>query len=265
MRHKGRCLRTIMFTNINETDDALYDPVNFESIWEEENLSPCTTVREMTLDEFQSEYEIDPSVFHEEFEFRIEPALDNKFDEEMGQNHENHRKETHSPSVAKSSSENSCKFVDLSESDVQTLIQEQSNKGTLKKTLCDIKKFENFLKSKNGHSEMSKLEPEKLDQYLANFILSIRKADRHEYEPSTLRDIVSSLDRKLKRQKYPHQIMNSSTPDFQLSRDALKAKQKSLKNKEREINPTEHVLLPITRSTCCMKRVSYAATMQKAS
>ena len=63
----------------------------------------------------------------------------------MGQNHENHRKETHSPSVAKSSTGNSCKFVDLSESDVQTFIQEQSNKGTLKKTLCDVKKFENFI------------------------------------------------------------------------------------------------------------------------
>ena len=84
---------------------------------------------------------------------------------------------------------------------------------------------------------MSKLEPEKLDHYLENFILSIRKADGHEYEPSTLRDIVSSLHRKLKRQKYPHQIMNSSTPDFQLSRDALKAKQKSLKKQGKGNKP----------------------------
>ena len=79
---------------------------------------------------------------------------------------------------------------------------------------------------------MSKMEPGKLDQYLANFILSIRKADGHEYKPSSLRDIVSSLDRKLKRQKYPYQIMNSSTPEFQLCRDVLKAKQKSLKKKQ---------------------------------
>ena len=33
--------------------------LSFELVWEEQILSPCTTLREMSLDEFQSEYEID--------------------------------------------------------------------------------------------------------------------------------------------------------------------------------------------------------------
>jgi hypothetical protein len=41
--------------------------------------------------------------------------------------------------------------------------------------------------------------------------------------------MVSSIDRKLRRHKYPHTIFSEQSNIFQLSRDALHAKQKSLK------------------------------------
>jgi hypothetical protein len=59
--------------------------------------------------------------------------------------------------------------------------------------------------------------------------LSIKKADGTEYEPSSLRNIISSIDRKLQRNKYPFLIMRGNGPQFSLTRDALKAKQKCLK------------------------------------
>ena len=39
-----------------------------------------------------------------------------------------------------------------------------------------------------------------LDQYLATFALSVRKTDGHEYEQSSLRSIISSINRKKGRQ-----------------------------------------------------------------
>ena len=49
--------------------------------------------------------------------------------------------------------------------------------------------------------------------------------------------MISSIDRKLKRNKYPVQIMQeNNTNHFQLTRDALKAKQRTLKKWERATN-----------------------------
>jgi hypothetical protein len=41
--------------------------------------------------------------------------------------------------------------------------------------------------------------------------------------------VISSLDRKLGRQKYGHKIMDNKDDAFRLTRDALKATQKCLK------------------------------------
>ena len=81
-----------------------------------------------------------------------------------------------------------------------------------------------------------------MDENLANFILSVRNADGQEYEPSSIKHMISSIDRKLKRQKYPHRIFSEKSNAFQLTRDALTAKQKSLKrvgkgNEPQKSNP----------------------------
>ncbi|WAR30833.1 K1958-like protein [Mya arenaria] len=109
-------------------------------------------------------------------------------------------------------------FVELTSDDVRKLIEDEENKNTMKKTLSDVQKFERFL-----------LNKDLLDEYVANYILSVRKADGAEYEPTSIRNIVSSLDRKLKRHKYPFRLIAEQTNAFQLTRDALRAKTKSLK------------------------------------
>lgn len=112
----------------------------------------------------------------------------------------------------------------------------------MRKTYNDLEKFKRFLATKGEFRPIYQLEIGLLDEYTANFILSVRKRDGTEYEPTTLRTFVSSLDRKLRRHKYPHSIMTSKRPHFSLTRDALKAKQKSLKklghgNKPKEAQP----------------------------
>jgi hypothetical protein len=81
---------------------------------------------------------------------------------------------------------------------------------------------------KNENREINEIPANELDQLLATFILSVRKLEGKEYELVT-RSIISSLDRKLGRQKYGHKIIDNKDDAFRLTRDALKAKQKCLK------------------------------------
>ena len=120
-------------------------------------------------------------------------------------------------------------FMDISSEDVRKLIQNEDNKNTLKKPLSDVAKFKRFLLSKQEIRNVHEIESDILDEYLANYILSVRKPDGAEYEPSTIRNMISSIDRKLRRHQYPHKIFSDQSNVFQLSRDALHAKQKSLK------------------------------------
>ena len=193
----------------------------FEVIWDEimgntENdiVDTGTTlsnpVTEMTNEEFFNMLGVDAS------EFDIEMDAENQFESTTTpSNNENQN------SVQKDW------FEDLTINEVRQKILDAENKNTLKKTLQDVSKFRRFLKNKHETRAIHEIPAEILDELLANFILSIKKIDGSEYEPTTIRNIVSSIDRHLKRHKYPVRIMQeSSTTYFQLSRDALAAKQK---------------------------------------
>ncbi|XP_061191553.1 uncharacterized protein LOC133199700 [Saccostrea echinata] len=91
----------------------------------------------------------------------------------------------------------------------------------------------------NENRDLNEIPCDELDQLLAMFVLSVRKTDGQEYEPSSLRSIISSLDRKLGRQKYVHKIMDSQDDSFRLTRDALKAKQKNLKKQGKGNKPSK--------------------------
>lgn len=136
-------------------------------------------------------------------------------------------------------------FLEMTEVDIQQFIDGNQNKNTLKKTLREVALVTRFLKLRNEHREMHNIPPSELDPLLASFLLTVRKQDGGEYEPSSLRSFVGSVDRKLKRQKYGHTIIvDKSCQDdsFRLTREALKAKQKQLKqqgkgNKPRRAQP----------------------------
>jgi hypothetical protein len=97
-----------------------------------------------------------------------------------------------------------------------------------------------FLKLKNETRELHKIEPIELDPLLANFVLTVRKKDGGEYEPNSLRSIISSVDRKLKRMKYGFTILGEGAKNndvFNLTRDAISAKQKVLKKQGKGNKP----------------------------
>jgi hypothetical protein len=131
-------------------------------------------------------------------------------------------------------------FFWMSESEIQEFINGQQNKNTLQKTVRDVAMATKFLKLKNETRELHKIEPTELDPLLANFVLTVRKKDGGEYEPNSLRSIISSVDRKRKRMKYGFTILGEGAKNndvFNLTRDAISAKQKVLKKQGKGNKP----------------------------
>uniref|UniRef100_A0A8W8MMW5 ZMYM2-like/QRICH1 C-terminal domain-containing protein n=1 Tax=Magallana gigas TaxID=29159 RepID=A0A8W8MMW5_MAGGI len=78
---------------------------------------------------------------------------------------------------------------------------------------------------------------EELDVFIANFILSVRKKGGEEFEPISLRSMISNIDRALRRHRYEVSIMQSPDNIFTATKQALKAKQKDLKQKGKGNRP----------------------------
>ena len=80
---------------------------------------------------------------------------------------------------------------------------------------------------KKEERELSAITPEDLYRYLAEFIRSVRRKDGIEYEPSSLRSLLTSVERHLKKNSYPASIF--SNRHFELTPRCLQSKQKELK------------------------------------
>lgn len=96
------------------------------------------------------------------------------------------------------SSNNQSRFKKL---DVQSFIQEQENENTLKKTASHLKLFREFMSERHpgDNRSMHTIAPSELDSLLSDFIVSVRKCNDEEYEPSSVRGMISSYDRHLRK------------------------------------------------------------------
>ena len=107
-------------------------------------------------------------------------------------------------------------------------LQQQQNLNTKRKTTNDIKLFQSYLDTQNESRFPQFIPPCDLDNYVSGFLLSVRKKDGTEFEPSTLRSFVSSINRHLIINGYKFSIMTDA--QFRRCRDILAAKQKQLKS-----------------------------------
>ena len=81
-----------------------------------------------------------------------------------------------------------CRFVDVSEDDVDKLIAQQENENTKKKTMYDLNIVLKFLREvRKEERELEKIPPEELNVYLSEFIIAARTKKGEQYEPSSLR------------------------------------------------------------------------------
>jgi hypothetical protein len=125
------------------------------------------------------------------------------------------------------------RFVEVSS--VSSFINENKNKNTADKTKQDINLFKSFLQTKGEDGEVFNIAPPVLDGYLGEFFISVRKKDGKEFEPTTLRSYLASIDRHCKENGYPKSLVKDH--EFSTSRAALKSKQKDLKRQGKGNKP----------------------------
>ena len=113
------------------------------------------------------------------------------------------------------------------EVDINKFLIENENENTKKKTLSDMKLINAFLMSKNESRNVQFIPPDELNNYLCSFLLAVTKKDGSEYEPSTLRGFIGSVDRHLKAVESSMSIYNDK--EFAKTRAVLKRKQQELK------------------------------------
>ena len=93
----------------------------------------------------------------------------------------------------------------------------------------DLKLVKTFLvEERHEIREIEKIPPTELDSYLSQFVLAARTKTGKDYEPSSLRGILPSVERHLSRSSYGKTIFKDSDLKKK-TRDALKTKQKELK------------------------------------
>ena len=136
------------------------------------------------------------------------------------------------------------RFVSLDDT-IESLIEEHENPNTVKKTKREVALLTMFLQRKGETREIAEIPPVELNELLSEFILSVRSKEGQEYEPSSLRGMVASFERHLKRKSYPVSIINDLA--FEKLRKTLQSKQKQLKKQGRGNKPNASVALFITK------------------
>ena len=96
---------------------------------------------------------------------------------------------------------NNPRFRQVEFSEVDKFLEETENENTKKKTISDMRLFKNYLTNIGENSEIENLSAESLNEKFSTFLLSVTKKDGTEYEPSTLRGFLCSLDRYHRQKK----------------------------------------------------------------
>lgn len=80
--------------------------------------------------------------------------------------------------------------------ELKQFVKGMRSKSTVMKTGQTVRRFQEWLEmeEKDSHN-IDNMEPERLNNYLANFWLNIRKSNGEQYEPDTLTSYHRGIDR----------------------------------------------------------------------
>ena len=84
-----------------------------------------------------------------------------------------------------------------------------------------------FLKTKVEDWKVEDISAVELNEYISQFITSVRTKDGTEYEPTSLRSLTASFERHLKKKNCSASIINDLV--FEKTIKVLQSKQKQLK------------------------------------
>ena len=80
---------------------------------------------------------------------------------------------------------------------IEEYITDQENKNTRAKTQRDAKLLTAFLLEKHKQRKIEEIQPKELNRYVSEFIVSVKRNDGQDYEPSSLRGLLSSFNRSV--------------------------------------------------------------------
>ena len=95
------------------------------------------------------------------------------------------------------------------------------------KTERDVRLLERSLKMKDEHRKIEDIPAAELNGHISEFIIFVRTKDGNEYKPTSLRSLMASFERQLKKKGYSGGIINK----------ALQSKQKRLKKQGKGNKP----------------------------
>ena len=72
--------------------------------------------------------------------------------------------------------------------------------------------LERFLKTKDEDRKIEDIPAAELNEFISEFIISVRTKDGNEYEPTSLRSLMASFERHLKKKGYSASIINDLAP-----------------------------------------------------
>ena len=118
------------------------------------------------------------------------------------------------------------RFADLDVS-VRKFIEQQENENTKRKTEQNLSLLNHFLCSKNKKRSIEDIPSAELNLYMSEFIIKVRTKQKKDYEPNSLRGMIASIERRLKKKNYALSIMKDL--QFEQTRKASVSKQKRFK------------------------------------
>ena len=136
-----------------------------------------------------------------------------------------------------SPSQPKARFGPVDEANITNFISNQENVNTKQKTNYDMRLFKQFCTEQGVFQEPEELSASDLDRLFGNFIAIVKKPDQTEYEPSTVKGFMSSLERRLRFHGYSQTI--NKNPNFPHSNNAMKAKLAYLKSQGYGSKPHE--------------------------
>ena len=94
------------------------------------------------------------------------------------------------------------RFVPMTDSEVDNLIETEENANTKRKTLYNINFFKQFLTKHGERRSIEEIPAVKLNNYVSKFKVAARTKKGEEYEPSSLGGILPSVEHHLRRAGY---------------------------------------------------------------
>ena len=135
----------------------------------------------------------------------------------------------------------SLRFPALQKS-VNQFIEEQKNKQTLPKTRQDVSWLAvrvSEIQTRKSAWNIEEIQPEELNDFLSEFIVTVKRKDGGDCEPSSLRGFITSFNRYLKNVKFSKSIVEDR--EFEQTRKALDARCELLKKEGRLNRPAEAI------------------------